>query len=83
MALEFMHKAMLNQLQKNHASLDSVEKYEVVWASAMRNSGLPIPCPSCFVLGEISRLKPLPDQKGLSSARCLSCKTKFDWPSPE
>lgn len=83
MALEFMHKAMLKQLQKNNASLDSLEKYEVVWASAMRNSGLPIPCPSCFVLGEISRLKPLPDLKGLSSARCLSCKTKFDWPSPE
>jgi hypothetical protein len=83
MALEFMHKEMLSQLSKNNASIETIERYEIVWASAMRNSGQPIPCPSCFVLGEISRLNPLSDLKELSSAKCSSCKTKFYWPSPE
>ena len=83
MALDFMHDEMLKQLMKNSASHVAIDKYEIVWASAMRNISLPIPCPTCFIKGSISRLSPLRDEGGVSSARCVGCKTKFEWPSAE
>ena len=79
MEYEIMLKEILSQLRKNNASIETIEKFEIVWASAMRNSGQPIPCASCFILEEISYLDLLPSQKGLLSERCLSCKTKFEF----
>jgi len=83
MALENMHKEMIRQLKKSAASNETIDKYESVWVSAMRNSGLPIPCPSCFIAGNVSRLSPLKDDRGISSARCDHCRTKYEWQSPE
>lgn len=83
MALEFMHAEMLQQLRKKQASNETIDKYEIAWASAMRNSGLPIPCPHCFINGHLSRLNPLKDEGGTSAARCIDCKIKFEWSSPE
>jgi hypothetical protein len=83
MALENMHDEMLRQLKKSAALNETIDKYESVWTSATRNSGLPIPCPSCFIKGSVSRLSPLKDESGISSARCSDCKTKYEWRSPE
>ena len=83
MALEFMHNEMQRQLKEKSASNGTIEKYEFVWSSAMRNSNLPIPCPLCFIQGGVARLKPLRDEKKISSARCESCKSKFEWSSPD
>lgn len=82
MALENMHDEMLRQLKKLAASNETIGKYESVWTTAMRNSGLPIPCPSCFIKGELSRLSPLKDEGDISAAKCVDCKTKFEWSSP-
>ena len=82
MALENMHDEMLRQLKKSAASNETIDKYESVWTSAMRNSGLPIPCPSCFIKGDVFRLSPLKDEGDISAARCVDCKTKFEWPNP-
>jgi len=83
MPLEFMHNELLKQLKNNSASLETVDKFEIAWAAAMRNSGLPIPCPACFMKGSICRLSPLKDENKTSSARCVQCKTKYEWPSPD
>ena len=83
MALEFMHEEMQRQLREKTASNETIEKYEIVWSSAMRNSNQPIPCPLCFIQGSVARLKPLRDESNISSARCESCKSKFEWSSPE
>lgn len=83
MALENMYEEMFKQLQKSYASNETLDSYATAWASAIKNTGLPIPCPNCFVGGKISRLSPLNDKDGISSARCLDCKEKFEWVSPE
>lgn len=83
MALEFMHNEMIRQLNKISAPQETIDKYDGVWAAAMRNNALPIPCPPCFIAGNVSRLSPLRDDRGISSARCDHCRTKFEWRSPE
>jgi len=83
MALEFMHKEMLKQLKKLSATNEVTDKYESAWSSATRNTGLPIPCPSCFIQGILSRLSPLKDEGFASSARCVNCKTKYEWQNPD
>lgn len=70
MALEFMHKEMQRQLKEKSESNETIEKYEIIWSSAMRNNNHPIPCPLCFIQGSVTRLKPLRDEINISSARC-------------
>jgi hypothetical protein len=83
MTLEFMHVEMLRWLRENATSPDKIDQYQEAWETAMLNSGKPIPCPSCFTAGRIARLTPLPDSGGTSTAKCISCKSKFEWPSPD
>lgn len=78
-----MHREMVRQLMKKAVPNEIAERYEIAWTSAMRNSNQPIPCPLCFAKGALSRLKPLTDELGISSARCENCKSKFEWPNPE
>lgn len=83
MALENMYVVMLRWFQEKSASSEIIDRYHAAWVKAMQNSGEPLPCPSCFVDGTISRLSPLPDSHGMSAAKCIFCKSKFEWPSPD
>ncbi len=83
MAMENMCAQMIRWLQDKSASSEIIDQYRAAWRHAMQNSGEPIPCPACFTLGNTARLTPLPDSKGTSGAVCVSCRSKFEWPSPE
>ena len=83
MAHEFMRDEMLRQLNANHATEAEEIAYLVEWNSAINNCGLPLPCPLCYLNGEIQRLKPISESNGTAVVRCTQCRTKIEFASPE
>jgi len=82
MALEFMRDEMLRQLKANAATESQIAEYLAEWKVAMIHTGKPLPCPSCFMNGEINRLKAMSEKDGIAVVRCEQCRAYFKFESP-
>jgi hypothetical protein len=40
----------------------------------------PLPCPDCYVRGEVARLQRIPSPAGVGIVRCPSCRAEFEFP---
>jgi len=80
---EFMRDEMLCQLDENHATEAQKVACLAEWNRAVNNCGLPLPCPLCYLKGEIKRLKPISELNGIAVVRCTHCRYKFEYASPE
>jgi hypothetical protein len=83
MALEFMRDEMVRQIKERSATEGQVANYLADWNDAMKHSGKPLPCPLCYLKGEIQRLKSISEEHGLAVVRCEPCREKFEFESPE
>lgn len=83
MALEGMRDEMIRQLMEQSATQAQVADYEARWNHAMGHPGEPLPCPLCFLRGEIRRLKSINDEGGVGVTRCEHCRETFEYESPE
>lgn len=83
MALERMHDEMIHQLRQKAATQTQVADYETRWNHAMSHSGEPLPCPSCFLNGQIRRLKSVSEEAGVGVVRCEQCRDTFEYEAPE
>ncbi|CAG9932221.1 conserved protein of unknown function [Candidatus Nitrotoga arctica] len=77
MSLEFMLQEMLQQIYCRGGSEFVVEAYLIAWRSAIANFESPLPCPLCFMKGQIQRLNFLDDDSGVGSVRCARCRQYF------
>ena len=77
MALEAMQEEMLQHLRDKGADAQWLDEYIEVWTDALDHLGAPLPCPSCFLDGEIGHLNLLPTENGVGRARCERCYTLF------
>src|ERR1700761_7559446 len=82
MTLEAMHQAMENELTSQGAPGEKVAAYDAAWKHATATPGRdkPLPCPLCFMQGEISVLSLLPDDGDHAQATCATCGEFFYWP---
>jgi hypothetical protein len=83
MPLELMRDEMCRQIRLRSGSAETLLAYRVAWDDAVSNSGKPLPCPACFISGDISRLKPISEKDGIAVVRCKSCRATFEYESPE
>ncbi len=83
MALECMRDEMLRQIKKRSGSEAQVIAYRAAWNDAMVNSEKPLPCPSCFIEGNIHRLKSISEERSTGVVRCEHCRATFEFDSPE
>jgi hypothetical protein len=82
MALESMRDEMIRQIKARMATEEQVSSYLAEWYSAIDHTGKPLPCPLCYVNGEIKRLKAISEQKGIAVVRCEQCHVNFEFESP-
>lgn len=83
MALELMSEEMVRQLRGQSATETQVAGYLNEWNDAIMHSGKPLPCPLCYLKGEIRRLKPISEVHGVAVVRCEFCHEAFEYKSPE
>ena len=83
MALEYMRDEMLRQIKAQLGSEAQVAAYHSAWNDAILNSGKPLPCPSCYMKGDIRRLKPISEEHGIAVVRCEHCRETIEIDSPE
>lgn len=74
-----MYREMLKYLRENGASPVQIAHYNEHWRRADHNPGLPIPCPTCYLTGSLSRLTRLPAVGGIANVRCDSCHRLFEY----
>ncbi|MFM9885411.1 MAG: hypothetical protein ACKVQT_20495, partial [Burkholderiales bacterium] len=82
MALEGMHDEMIRQLQNRSPSQSQIAEYETLWNHAISQSREPLPCPLCFLSGEVGRLKSLSDEGGIGIAKCERCREAYEYQAP-
>lgn len=83
MGLELMRDEMVCQISARSATDTQVAAYLAGWNDAIEDSGKPLPCPSCYMEGEIRRLKSISDEGGVTIVRCEHCHQIFEFESPE
>lgn len=83
MALELMRDEMLRQIKAQSGTDAQAAAYLAEWRDAIEHSGKPLPCPSCYMKGEIQRLKPISEEHGVAIVRCEHCRETFEFDSPE
>ena len=83
MALKFKLVEMLRQIRAHGATEAQVDAYLTEWNSAIEHSGQPLPCPICFLKGEIQRINSIDDESGVSKVRCVCCRQYFVFDSTE
>lgn len=83
MALELMRDEMIRQIRAHSATEAQVVAYLANWNDAIAHSGKPLPCPLCYLKGEICRLKPISEEHGVAVVRCACCSEKIEFYSPE
>lgn len=80
MALENLKLELLRFLKEEGALQLAVE----AWASAWYNATLfpeerKLPCPACFLNGEVRPLRPLAASGKVGAVRCEHCRTRFEF----
>ena len=83
MALELMRDEMLRQLKARSATEFQISEYVNDWNIGIEQMGKPLPCPSCYLRGDIRRLKSISDENGVGIARCEHCREKFTYQNQE
>ena len=83
MGLELMRDEMVCQISARSATDTQVAAYLADWNDAIKDSGKPLPCPSCYLKGEIRRLKSISDARGVAIVRCEHCRETLEFESPE
>jgi hypothetical protein len=72
---------MIEWLKQHAAPAGQIDAYELAWSIAMKDSGAVIPCPRCFLVGQLSGLNPRTlAQPGRGASSCEVCKTRFEYP---
>lgn len=83
MALEGMHDEVIRQLTNKSATQAQIAEYDACWSRAMAHNGEPLPCPLCFLQGQVRRLKSISDEGGVGVARCEHFRETFEYDAPE
>lgn len=81
MALELMCNEMVRQVKLQGATQEQTAAYLSAWQFAVNHSGEPLPCPLCYMQGQIARLKPISEDDETASVRCARCHTEFEFAS--
>jgi hypothetical protein len=74
-----MYREMLRYLRENGATSVQIAHYNEHWRRADHNPSQPIPCPTCYLAGSVSRLTSLPAVAGIAKVRCDVCHRFFDY----
>ena len=81
MTLNLLRETMRIHLLDRGASKESINAYFSRWDGALETDGsAPLPCPDCYVAGDVSRLRRLPSPAGVGILRCPSCCAEFEFP---
>jgi hypothetical protein len=81
MTLKLLQDTMRARLLKKGAASDSVETYFSRWDVALHaDSAAPLPCPDCYVEGEVSLLRRVPSPAGVGIVECPACAAAFEFP---
>jgi hypothetical protein len=83
MPLDGMREEMIRQLEEQSATPAQIADYQTRWNHAMTHPGEPLPCPLCFLGGEMRRLRSISDEGGVGVARCEHCRETFEYAAPE
>lgn len=79
MSIESMLKAMVHEIRVLGGTEDQVDAYLTDWTMATEDSANSLPCPSCYLIGEIKQLNHLDDTDGISKVRCTCCRKLFQF----
>ncbi len=81
MTLKLLQDTMRARLLKKGASSNAVETYFSRWDVALHaDSAAPLPCPDCYVDGDVSLLRRLPSPAGVGIVECPTCTATFEFP---
>ena len=83
MSIESMLKAMVHEIRVLGGTEELVDAYLTDWIIAIEDSRNPLPCPSCYLIGEIKQLNHLDDTDGVSKVRCTYCCKFFQFGNTE
>ena len=84
MTLKLLRETMRLHLLEHGAAPEAVDNYLSRWDAALgADSGAPLPCPGCYLKGEVSRLKRVPSAAGVGVVKCPACSAIFEFPDFE
>lgn len=83
MLIESMLKAMVHEIRVQGGTEEQIDAYLDDWLFTFEDSRNPLPCPSCYLIGEIAQLDHLDDTDGVSKVRCTNCRTFFQLDNTE
>lgn len=84
MTLNLLRETMRRHLQQRGARPEAIDTFLSRCDSALAaDSAAPLPCPDCYVDGEVSRLQRIPSPAGVGIVRCASCSAEFEFPDFE
>ena len=81
MTLKLLRETVRTHLLEKGTSIRSVNAYLSKWDDALEAHGSgPLPCPDCYVGGDVSPLQRIPSPAGVGIVRCPSCCAEFEFP---
>lgn len=79
MARESLRLELLRFLKQEGALPPFIEDWAVAWYRATLLPDEPLPCPACFLEGEMRRLRPADGFEKLGAVECEYCHTRFEF----
>jgi hypothetical protein len=81
MPLKLLQETVRMRLLKKGAAPEAVEKYFSRWEVALdTDNAPPLPCPDCYLVGEVSLLRRVPSPAGVGVVECPACAASFEFP---
>jgi hypothetical protein len=84
MTLNLLRETMCRHLRQRGARREAIDTYLSRCDAALAaDNAAPLPCPDCYVDGEVSRLQRIRSPAGVGIVRCVSCGAEFRFPDFE
>jgi hypothetical protein len=83
MSPKLMLPTMVKEIRFRGGTEDQIGAYLFEWNNANEHPGMPMPCPVCFLKGEIQRLNPLQEGGRTGIVRCARCCQYFEFDGSE
>ena len=81
MPLKLLQETIQVRLLSAGAGPDAVEGYFSKWNLAIHQDSVPpLPCPECYVNGDVFFLRRLPSPAGVGIVECPACSASFEFP---
>lgn len=81
MTLKLLRDTMSGHLAEHGALAEVTDSYLSRWDAALQSdAAAPLPCPGCYLKGDVSRLRRVPSPAGIGRLECPACEASFEFP---